>query len=103
MIHHVLLVAKRANLTPAEEDEFRQTLESLRAIEAVGELTWGEDFSGRGKGYTHAAVMRFASREHLARYATDPVHLDVVAALDRLAPERLVVDYEIGTSANSVP
>lgn len=103
MIHHVLLVARRPDLTAMEEEELREALESLRAIGSVLDLTWGEDFSGRGKGYTHAAVMQFAGRDELRRYAGDQAHLRVVVVLDRLAPERLVVDYETETSGISVP
>jgi hypothetical protein len=64
-------------------------------------MTWGQDFSGRSMGYDYAAVLQFQSREALAAYSNDPIHLEIVGILNRLAEPRLVVDYETGTSVSS--
>ena len=39
-----------------------------------------------------------ADREALQNYLQHPGHLGIVAVLNRLMPERLVVDYETGSS-----
>lgn len=103
MIYHVLLVRRREDLSPEQDRELDDAVSSLSEIDGVLDLTWGRDFSGRAKGYTHGAVLRFESREMLNAYAVDPIHLNVVDVLNRLAPERLVLDYETGMSVISAP
>lgn len=103
MIHHVLLVKQRKDLSPEELREFDDSIQSLSTISGVVDITWGQDFSGRAHGYTHGAVMRFENREALDAYAADPVHVHVVDILNRLGPDRLVLDYETGISGISAP
>jgi hypothetical protein len=96
VIAHLLLLQVRADLTEYEERELGETVYGLSAVPGVQNFTWGPDFSGRGKGYTHAAVMYFESREALQRYMDNARHKEIVQTLNRLAPERLVIDYETG-------
>lgn len=103
MIHHILLMRKRDDLSENDDRRFGTALEALAEIDGVLDLTWGPDFSGRAKGYTHAAVLCFENRDSLSSYAEDPVHLRTVDTLNELAPERLVVDYETGVSIISAP
>ncbi|GAC1445254.1 MAG: hypothetical protein NVSMB52_05870 [Chloroflexota bacterium] len=101
MIVHLLLVKVRENLSEEQHAELNDSISSLQYVPGVSNLTWGEDFSGRSKGYTHAAVMQFADRHALHAYGTHELHLRVVASLEKLAEERLVVDYDTGTSGIS--
>lgn len=95
MIVHVLLLQARSNLSAYDEQELGEAIYTLRGLPVVQSLTWGPDFSGRGKGYTHAAVMTFADRGALRAYTDDPEHKRIIEVLNRLAPERLVIDYEV--------
>jgi hypothetical protein len=57
-------------------------------------VTYGVNFSERSRGYTHGAVLEFESREALQAYLGHDEHVRIVQRLNRLMPERLVVDYE---------
>lgn len=94
MIVHVVLARAREDLTSAEEQELAETLAGLKRVPGVRDFSSGPDISGRGKGYTHAAVMRMESRDGLQAYLSDELHLRIVETLNRLAPDRLIIDYE---------
>jgi Stress responsive A/B Barrel Domain len=81
MIQHILLVKQLPGIDNAGRNEFQTATASLAAVEGVLEMTWGADTSGRAKGYTHAAVLRFADAAALQRYATHPDHLRIVETL----------------------
>ena len=98
MIVHLVLGRPRENLSSYEAQELTEAVKRLREVPGVRDFTCGEDFSGRGKGYTRAAVMHFASREDLQAYLAHDLHRTIVETLNRLMPERLVIDYETGTS-----
>jgi quinol monooxygenase YgiN len=100
MITHIVL-GKGEGLGETERRELAGVLDRLRGIPGVEDFSWGNDVSGRGKGYTIAMVAHFTDREALQRYLGHPSHLEIVEALNRLMPERLVVDYETGMSAIS--
>lgn len=101
MIVHVLVGKTGDELDDTGIRELKDALTALGQVPGVLELTWGPDFSGRGKGYTHAAVLKFASHETLQSYLTHETHRQIVKTIDRLMPDRLVLDYETGTSGIS--
>jgi hypothetical protein len=101
VIVHILIGKMRDDLSAAEEQELSEALWSLRDLPQVAGLSWGPDFSGRSKGYTHGAVVYFENRDKLKAYQRDERHLKVVETLNRLMPDRLVVDYETETSGIS--
>jgi hypothetical protein len=101
VIVHVVLVKPRPDLSSAERAELEETIPRLGSVPGVRDITWGPDFSGRSKGYAYGAVLSFDSRQDLDAYGTDPTHLQIVQIFERLTLERLVVDYETGTSVSS--
>jgi quinol monooxygenase YgiN len=101
VIVHILLGRARDDLTEGERRELGEAIASLSTVPGVRDFTWGPDFSGRGKGYTHGAVMQFANRAALDAYQTNEHHRAVVAILGRLLIDKLVVDYETGSSGIS--
>lgn len=101
MIVHILLCKPREDLTAAEAAELASAVAALDGVPGVERMTHGPDFSGRGRGYTHGAVMHFADRDALQHYAEDEEHLRIVTILQRLTLDRLVVDYETATSGIS--
>lgn len=98
MLVHILLCKPLDDLPEAGRQELANSLSSLADLPQIQSMSWGPDTSGRSRGYTHAAVMLFADRDGLQSYQSDPAHLRVVAILDRLLADRLVVDYETGMS-----
>ena len=99
MIVHLVLGKPREDLSAEETAELEAAIASLGEVRSVMDMTWGPDFSGRGKGYAYAAVLRFADRGALQEYQDDALHKQVVETFNRLMPERLIVDYEVGTGA----
>ena len=65
MIVHIVLCKPREDLSATEIEELAQVLEGFRNVPGVRDFSSGADFSGRGKGYSRAAVMRFANRDTL--------------------------------------
>jgi hypothetical protein len=102
MIVHIVLCKPRDDLSGFEIEELAHVLEGLRNVAGVRDFSSGLDFSGREKSYSHAAVMRFANRDTLQDYLQDAEHLRLVDLLNRLAPDRLIVDYETATSGISI-
>lgn len=98
MIVHLLLCQARDTLTSTEERELEDVLASLASVPGVQSFTWGRDFSGRGKGYTHAAVMHFVDHSALEAYQTNERHVRVVERLANLLDDKLVIDYDTETS-----
>jgi hypothetical protein len=100
MIVHILLGRARGDLSDDERRELGEAIASLGSVPGVQNLTWGPDFSGRGQGYTHGAVMYFADKPALDAYQKNEHHRAVVAILDGLLTDKLVVDYE--TESNGI-
>lgn len=95
MIDHLVLFTVR-NDAPVEEIE--DLLSSIRALRGsipnVMDLSVGEDFSGRAKGYTHGLFARFRTADDLRAYLDHPEHQAVVEKLEATTTGRLVVDYD---------
>ncbi len=79
MIEHVVLYRFKEG-TPAETiDGIGKSLLALEGeIPEIGEIYYGENFSDRSRGHSHALVTRFASRADLEAYAGHPSHRRVV-------------------------
>lgn len=99
MIVHIVLMKQRNDLSADELTELTAAIASLQHIRGVQYFSYGSDISARSKGYTHAAVITFADRDALQAYGVDDEHLRVVQILNRLAPDRLIVDYETEAGA----
>jgi hypothetical protein len=82
----------------ASAEDVEDLLSGIRglrsSIENVMDLSVGEDFSGRAKGYTHGLFARFRTSDDLRAYLNHPDHRAVVEKLDELTTGRLVVDYD---------
>lgn len=95
MIDHLVLFAAKDDASPEDIEDLLETLRGLRnSVESVVDLSVGEDFSGRGGGYTHGLFARFEDRDGLTQYLKHPEHVAGVEKLDTLTTGRLVVDYE---------
>jgi hypothetical protein len=101
MIVHIVLGRDRGDLSPQEAAELSNALAGLSRVPGVLSMSSGANYSQRSKGYTHAAVLYFATQDDLDRYQTEELHVQTVRVFDRLMPQRLVVDYETETSGIS--
>jgi hypothetical protein len=101
MLIHIILLREREGMSDAERTEMEEAVAALATVPGVGQMTHGRDISGRGQGYTYAAVMRFVDTDALQAYQVHETHQQVVAAFNRLSIDRLVIDYETGSSGIS--
>lgn len=101
MIAHIVLCKPKDASSPANKTDLENALAQLSRVPGVQGFSTGEDFSGRGQGYTEAMIMYFRDRASLQTYMTHPEHLRVVDILNQVAPERLVIDYETGSNGIS--
>lgn len=96
MIDHLVLFAVRDDVFSEDVDDLLTSIGGLRdKISSVVDFSIGEDFSGRGGGYTHGLFARFEDRDGLTEYLKHPEHIAVVGKLDERTTGRLVVDYEV--------
>lgn len=96
MIDHLVLFAAREDLASEDLEDLLSSARALgEKVSSAVDLTVGEDFSGRGGGYTHGLFARFEDRDGLTKYLKHPEHLAVVEKLDERTTGRLVVDYEV--------
>ncbi len=95
MVDHLVLFAVKEDAAAEDVEELLSSIKGLRSsIPNVIDLSAGEDFSGRGKGYTHGLFVRFRTVDDLRAYLEHPDHQAVVEKLDALTTDRLVVDYD---------
>jgi hypothetical protein len=101
MLIHIVLLREPQEMSDEQRSEMEEAVAALAAVPGVQNMTHGRDVSGRGQGYTHGAVMRFADNDALQAYQVHDKHKQVVATFNRLSVERLVIDYETGSSGIS--
>ncbi|OGG29806.1 hypothetical protein A2973_00340 [Candidatus Gottesmanbacteria bacterium RIFCSPLOWO2_01_FULL_49_10] len=98
MIHHVVLFKFNANATPEKIDEMAKVLVDLKdKIPGIIKYVWGPSVSIEpyGKGYTHAFIMTFDTKEHRDAYVPHPLHKELVKKyVDPICDDGLVVDLK---------
>jgi hypothetical protein len=95
MVDHLVFFAVREEASSEEVEDLLSSIRALRAeVPSTVDLSVGEDFSGRSRGYTHALFARFDDAAGLQEYMVHPAHLAVVEKLDATTTGRMVVDYE---------
>ncbi len=94
MVDHLVLFEVKDDAQVEDVEDLLSRLRGLRSsIPNVLDLSVGEDFSGRAKGYTHGLFVRFHTPNDLWEYLNHPEHQAVAEKLDALTTGRLVVDY----------
>ena len=95
MVDHLVLFAVSDDASPEDVEDLLASIRGLRgSIPNVMDLSVGEDFSGRAKGYTHGLFVRLRTTDDLRAYLDHPDHQAVVEKLEALTTGRLVVDYD---------
>lgn len=67
MIQHIVLFKAKSELDGSE-------LVSLKTKIKMVNISFGKNFTERGKGYTHALVVKFETKQDLENYIVDPLH-----------------------------
>jgi hypothetical protein len=95
MVHHLVWFKLKDGITDAEKTQLRAGLEGMISqIPQIIELSCGEDFSGRSRGYAWGLYVKFASREDGQIYDKHPVHQEFIANHKHLWTDVQALDFE---------
>jgi hypothetical protein len=95
LVDHLVFFAVKDDASAEDVEDLLSSIRNLRgSIPHVMDLSVGEDFSGRAKGYTHGLFVRLRTADDLRAYLDHPEHRAVVEKLDAHTSGRLVVDYD---------
>lgn len=96
MIEHIVLFKWQENASAEAIAKAMAALRDLKEkIPSIVDLSCGENFSDRARGYTHGLVVRFRDRAGLEAYQPHPLHQDVVQNFIKpIIAEVLALDYE---------
>lgn len=95
MIEHVVLF-KFKQETSADECQrmFKKLMELKQHIDQIKDLSVGENFSDRAKGFDAGLVVRFDNKDTLDDYQKHPMHQEVVDRFVKpIVADVLSVDY----------
>ena len=59
------------------------------------EISAGENFSKHSKGFTHAIVVKFNSKEDIDVYRSHPDHKPIADKLDSIEEDSIGIDFEV--------
>ena len=95
MITHVVLMTFKVenhdtNMTQARE----RLLGMVGQVESLRHLEVGLNFTDSARACDLCLITRFDDRDGLARYAVDPIHVEVKKFLGAVLESASVVDYE---------
>ncbi len=96
MIHHIVLLRFRADVSEAQISAAGEELLNMRRqIPEIHDIRWRLNLAPGTREYTHVLTVVCADMEAVARYADHPLHKDVVARmLVPIREARLAVDVE---------
>lgn len=97
MIEHIVLFRWKLSATPEQIQQAMTALKNLKPkINGILDLSCGENFSDRSKGFTHGLVVRLKDRQTLNAYFPHPEHQVVVELyIKPILDDILSVDYEL--------
>jgi len=98
-VEHLVLFQWQPEATTAQVDAAIAALRDLAdKVPSVLQLSCGENFSDRAKGYQCGLFVRFSDRAALAAYQAHPAHQAVVREhLKPIMADVLALDYEFET------
>ncbi|MCY0879667.1 MAG: Dabb family protein [Firmicutes bacterium] len=95
-LQHIVLIKFPRELSRDERAWIDQLISRWPAeIGGITRLHWGQDVSGRSRGYQLALVMEFASEEAARRYHPHPLHQEFAQWVGQQGGEVLAFDFPI--------
>ena len=96
MVEHLVLFKWKEEATPAAIEQVLEGLRSLKTkVPGIVELTCGENFTARSKGYTHGLAVRLQDRASLEGYGPHPEHRKILDNyITPILADILALDYE---------
>lgn len=97
MIEHIVLFKWKSDTSA---DAIAIVIESLKGLQdkipGILDLSCGENFCDRSKGFTHGLVVRFSDKAALEAYGPHPDHQEIVQNLIKpILEDILALDYQI--------
>ena len=93
-VNHVVWMKFHENV---DQDRISSHLEILRALKdrvpGITDLSLGENFTNRAKGFSHCLIVTLEDKTALATYVTHPEHVAAAVPLKEDA-EIMAFDYE---------
>ncbi len=94
MVKHIVFFKLEDN-SPANKEAVKARIMSMQGkIPYLNHMEVGVNFSPEERAFDLALITDFYTREDLARYAVDPIHVEVVQFLKSINTQTKVVDYE---------
>jgi hypothetical protein len=95
MIYHLVWFKMKDGATDADKEALAAGLRAMiPGIPEIVELTVGNDFSGRSRGFEVGLYVKTKTREDLDVYAKHPVHLDFIERHKHLWQDVQALDFE---------
>lgn len=95
MVHHLVWFKLKEGITPEEKTQLENGLKGMIPhIPQILEMSCGEDFSGRSRGFEWGLYVKLATREDNEIYAKHPAHLEFIANCKHLWSDVVALDYE---------
>ena len=103
MVEHMVLFKFIDGVTSDQKNKMIAGLRRLKAIiPEIVDLTVGENFTDRSKGFHCGLVVRLMGRDGLKAYAEHPEHQAVVASLIKpIVTDIIAIDYEIDSNCRT--
>ncbi|MGV8092276.1 MAG: Dabb family protein [Mangrovibacterium sp.] len=93
---HIVLFKFKEGTTPEQIQSLKEEIFKQKGtISGLLDISFGEDFTGRAKGFTHAEVAVFKNRKYLEDFNTSEYHKQLIVTHIRpVLEDILVLDYE---------
>jgi len=93
MVKHIVFFKLQDN-SPQNKEAIKERIMSMQGkIDYLRHLEVGVNFSPEERAFDLALVSEFDTKEDLARYAIDPIHVEIVNFLKSINALTKVVDY----------
>ena len=96
MIHHTVLYHFKDAATKAQIDDLMAASLALKNdIPGIERIAWGENFSPRANGVTHAVTFELRDRAALKVFYDHPAHASMAQlSINPITASLVIVDYE---------
>lgn len=93
---HIVLFKFKEGTTPEQVQNLKnEILKQKGTIQGLLEISFGEDFTSRAKGFTHAEVAVFKDRKSLEDFNISEYHKQlIVTYIKPVLEDILVLDYQ---------
>lgn len=94
-VHIVLFKFKEGTTVEQIQNLKSEILKQKGTVSGLLEISFGEDFTGRAKGFTHAEVAVFKDRKSLEDFNISAYHQQLIATYIKPVLEDIIVlDYQ---------